>query len=197
MPEVVVPGEYKVEFDTGLIVPAEPRLSPNRDERPAGASVSLIVLHGISLPPGKFGGESVDALFMNTLDWGAHPYFDQIRDLRVSAHLFLRRDGRLLQYVPLHARAWHAGKSRHRGRDRCNDYSIGIELEGDDETPYDERQYAVLTPVIHALRAAYPTIGIDDVVGHCDVAPGRKTDPGPAFDWQRLYDALAVTHVSP
>jgi len=190
MPEVVVASEFNVDPDTGFIAPARIALSPNQDDRPADAAVSLIVLHGISLPPGEYGGDSIDALFLNTLDWDAHPYFGEIRGLQVSAHVLLRRDGSLTQYVPFGARAWHAGESCFRGQSCCNDYSIGIELEGEDEVPYDERQYAVLPAAISAIMLAYPTIGTADIVGHCDVAPGRKTDPGPAFDWRRLYDAL-------
>ena len=164
--------------------------SPNRDERPDGAVPSLIVVHGISLPPGKYGGDEIEALFTNTLDWDAHPYFDEIRGLEVSSHLLIRRDGRVLQFVPFTERAWHAGRSGFRGRPRCNDFSIGIELEGDDETPYDDRQYDALQAVIRALCDAYPALSPRHVAGHSDIAPGRKTDPGPAFDWLRLYDGL-------
>ncbi len=150
----------------------------------------MLVLHGISLPPGRFGGPEIESLFTNTLDWNAHPYFEEIRGLEVSAHLLVRRDGELVQFVPLNKRAWHAGESHFHGQRRCNDFSIGIEIEGEDETPYDDRQYAVLGTLIPALRAAYPAISNRDLAGHCDVAPGRKTDPGPAFDWLRLYDSL-------
>jgi len=153
----------------------------------------MIVLHGISLPPGVFGGGEIEALFLNKLDWDAHPYFGEIRDLEVSAHLLIRRDGELVQFVPFNERAWHAGESQFRGNARCNDFSIGIELEGEDETPYDDRQYRVLAAVLLALSAAYPGITPRELAGHCDVAPGRKTDPGPAFDWLRLYDALGKT----
>lgn len=165
-------------------------VSPNCDERPPDTPVSLIVIHAISLPPGRFGGPWIDALFTNTLDPAAHPYFQRIHTLRVSAHLLIRRDGSLTQYVAFDRRAWHAGVSCYRGRERCNDFSIGIELEGDDDTPYGERQYPVLAAAIRALRDAYPTIPADALAGHCDIAPGRKTDPGQAFDWQRLYDLL-------
>ena len=153
----------------------------------------MVVLHGISLPPGVFGGGEIEALFLNRLDWDAHPYFAGIRGLEVSAHLLIRRDGELVQFVPFNERAWHAGESRFRGHARCNDFSIGIELEGDDEIPYDERQYRILAAVFEALSAAYPGITPRELAGHCDVAPGRKTDPGPAFDWLRLYDALGKT----
>ena len=154
----------------------------------------MIVVHGISLPPGEFGGPSIEALFTNTLDWDAHPYFDEIRGLEVSAHVLIRRDGRVIQFVPLTQRAWHAGDSMFRGHQRCNDFSIGIELEGEDETPYDDRQYAALQGIILALCEAYPDISPREIAGHCDIAPGRKSDPGPAFDWLRLYDGLGPTY---
>jgi AmpD protein len=150
----------------------------------------MIVLHGISLPPGQFGGPEIEALFRNELDFDAHPYFTGIRGIEVSAHLLIRRDGAVTQYVPFTERAWHAGESCFRGRTRCNDFSIGIELEGEDETPYDERQYPVLQAVLRALFAAYPGLSAREVAAHSDIAPGRKTDPGPAFDWLRLYDGL-------
>ena len=150
----------------------------------------MIVVHGISLPPGEFGGPDIEALFTNSLDWDAHPFFDEIRGLEVSAHLLIRRDGSVIQFVPFTARAWHAGESCFRGQTRCNDFSIGIELEGEDETAYDDRQYDVLQDVVRALLEAYPAISPREVAGHSDIAPGRKTDPGPAFDWFRLYDGL-------
>lgn len=166
-------------------------LSPNCDERPASCGVSLIVVHGISLPPGEYGGHWIDDFFTNQLDSTAHPYFAEIAELRVSSHLLIRRDGELVQYVPFSRRAWHAGKSCHQAREACNDYSIGIELEGEDETPYEPEQYARLADVIRALRAHYPDISAQDIVGHADIAPGRKTDPGPAFDWAQLHTLLA------
>ncbi len=183
-------AEYTINAETGLITPARLSLSPNRDARPTDAPPDLLILHGISLPPGEFGGGEIEALFQNKLDWGAHPYFGEIRGMQVSAHLLIRRDGELVQFVPFSERAWHAGESCFRGRARCNDFSIGIELEGEDETPYDERQYQVLPAVLKALMLAYPHISGREIAGHCDVSPGRKTDPGPAFDWLRLYDAL-------
>ena len=176
---------------TGLLEPARWCPSPNRDARPQGAAPTLVVLHGISLPPGRFGGPEIEALFTNTLDWDAHPYFAEIRGARVSAHLLVRRDGSVVQFVPLTERAWHAGESCFRGHERCNDFSIGIELEGEDETPYDERQYPALQNVMRAIVAAYPAISARELAAHSDVAPGRKTDPGPAFDWFRLYDGLS------
>ncbi|HAS82347.1 MAG TPA: 1,6-anhydro-N-acetylmuramyl-L-alanine amidase AmpD [Verrucomicrobia bacterium] len=177
---------------TGLLEVARQRLSPNSDDRPVGVAADLIVIHGISLPPGKFGGSWVDALFMNQLDPSAHPYFAAIAGLRVSAHVLIRRDGELVQYVPFQRRAWHAGASVYAGRPRCNDFSIGIELEGTDLIPYDDRQYPVLAAVIRGLWAAYPVIMPDRLTGHADIAPGRKTDPGLAFDWARLRDILEV-----
>ena len=162
--------------------------SPNCDERPAGCAVALVVVHGISLPPGEFGGDAILRLFTNRLDAAAHPYYATIAELRVSAHFLVRRDGALLQFVPCTRRAWHAGKSSWQGRDRCNDYSVGIELEGADTLPYAAAQYAMLARLVRALRRRYP---IEDVVGHSDIAPGRKSDPGPAFDWERLARLLA------
>ena len=166
--------------------------SPNCDARPGGIAISLVVVHGISLPPGSFGGEAIEELFTNSLDPTAHPYFAQVAALRVSAHFLIRRDGELLQFVPCTMRAWHAGASSWRGRERCNDFSIGIELEGADEVPYTARQYRRLGRLVQCIRGRY---AIEDVVGHSDIAPGRKTDPGPAFDWTRLRaitDAPAV-----
>lgn len=184
-------AEFTVHVPSGRIAPAWQIASPNSDDRPAGVAPTLIVIHGISLPPGRFGGPEIEALFTNTLDWDADPYFTEIRGLEVSTHLLLRRDGEVLQFVPFHQRAWHCGPSVFRGRSRCNDFSIGIELEGEDLTPYDDRQYAVLPHVVAALRRAYPSITNRDLAAHSDIAPGRKTDPGPAFDWLRLYDGLA------
>ncbi len=143
----------------------------------------LIVIHNISLPPGEFGGDDVIRLFCNTLDCAAHPYYDGLRGLRVSAHFLVRRSGELLQFVPCTRRAWHAGASSWGGNDRCNDFSVGIELEGSDEIPYTDPQYAALAALTAALSRAYP---VEDVVGHADIAPGRKTDPGAAFDWPRF-----------
>lgn len=186
-----MPSEFRIDTASGTISPARVVACGNFDARPDGVAPELIVLHGISLPPGQFGGPEIEALFTNCLDWDAHPYFGEIRGLEVSSHLLIRRDGELLQFVPLTARAWHAGDSCFRGRRRCNDFSIGIELEGEDETPYDDRQYQVLAPVIRAVQSAWPAITNRRLAGHCDIAPGRKTDPGPAFDWLRLYDALS------
>ena len=181
---------FTVDADTGLIGPARQCLSPNRDARPTGQEPRLIVLHGISLPPGQFGGPEIEQLFTNTIDWEAHPYFGEIRSLKVSAHLLVRRDGSVVQFVPFMDRAWHAGESLFRRRPRCNDYSIGIELEGEDEVPYDDAQYEVLSSLLAALLRAYPAISAREIAAHSDIAPGRKTDPGTAFDWLRLYDDL-------
>ena len=189
--------KFEVDAATGLIEPASQCPSPNRDARPDGCEPEMIILHGISLPPGEFGGPEIEQLFTNALDWDAHPYFGEIRGLEVSAHLLIRRDGEVLQFVPLTERAWHAGESAFRGRGRCNDYSIGIELEVEDDCAYEDRQYDVLTAVIGAIRSAYPSISAREIAGHCDVAPGRKSDPGPAFDWLRLYDGLASGQANP
>ena len=161
--------------------------SPNCDARPARRAIDLIVIHHISLPPGKFGGPAIVELFTNRLDPGAHPYFATLAGIRVSAHFLIRRDGALWQFVPCAARAWHAGESRWRGRTRCNDFSIGIELEGTGETPFTATQYRRLARLTRVLKARYP---IRDVVGHSDIAPGRKSDPGPHFDWARYRRLL-------
>jgi len=182
-----------VDKATGRLEQATRCDSPNCDSRPKGVEPGMIVIHGISLPPGKFGGPEIEALFTNNLDWDAHPYFGEIRGMEVSTHVLIRRDGSIVQFVPFTQRAWHAGESCFRGQHRCNDFSIGIELEGEDETPYDDRQYTVLQAVIAALCKAYPDISAREVAGHCDIAPGRKSDPGPAFDWLRLYDGLGQT----
>lgn len=167
--------------------------SPNFDERPGGILPELIVVHGISLPPEQFGGPWIDRLFTNSLPAAEHPYFEKIQDLKVSTHVMIRRDGEIVQYVPFHLRAWHAGASCYQGRERCNDYSVGIELEGADEIPYEPAQYRILSAVILALCQAYPSLSPTRLAGHSDIAPGRKTDPGPAFDWQRLYALLRAT----
>jgi len=162
--------------------------SPNADERPEGAEILLLVIHNISLPPGAFGGGAVVDLFLNRLDCTAHPYYARLRGLRVSSHFFLRRDGELLQFVACDRRAWHAGESQWRGRRRCNDFSIGIELEGTDESPYTDLQYSELARLTLEVQTRY---AIQDIAGHSDIAPGRKTDPGPAFDWTRYRALLA------
>ena len=182
--------EFSVSSQSGRLEPATQCHSPNQDERPADAQPDLVIVHGISLPPGEFGGPHIEQLFGNCLDWDAHPYFAGIRGIEVSAHLLVRRDGSVLQFVPFTRRAWHAGASAFRGRQRCNDFAIGIELEGEDDTPYTDSQYGVLANILTALFRTYPALNARQVAGHCDVSPGRKSDPGPAFDWLRLYDEL-------
>ncbi|HEX6591968.1 MAG TPA: 1,6-anhydro-N-acetylmuramyl-L-alanine amidase AmpD [Moraxellaceae bacterium] len=169
--------------------PARHCPSPNCNPRPENTAIGLVVVHGISLPPAEFGGPWIDALFTNTLPAAHHPYFAEIAGLTVSTHLLIRRDGEIVQYVPFDLRAWHAGKSQYQGRDNCNDFSIGIELEGTDEIPYTPAQYEQLARIIPLLNARYPqTFG--HLVGHSDIAPGRKTDPGPSFSWPQLQAAL-------
>jgi N-acetyl-anhydromuramoyl-L-alanine amidase len=181
---------FTLDQTTGLIREARVVVSPNCDDRPADCHPSLIVVHGISLPPGQFGGPWIDRLFTNSLPASAHPYFAAIADVRVSAHFLIRRDGELVQYVPVNNRAWHAGESSHAGRTCCNDFSIGIELEGEDSTPYENAQYDCLARLLRTLRATIDSLAHADVVGHSDIAPGRKTDPGEAFDWQELHARL-------
>ena len=163
--------------------------SPNCDERPAGEAVTLLVIHGISLPPGEYGGDAIVKLFTNALDPAAHPYYQALAGIEVSAHFLVRRDGELLQFVPCSLRAWHAGASVWRGRERCNDFSIGVELEGTDEGPYSEPQYRILAALTRGLKSAYP---ITDIAGHSDIAPGRKSDPGAGFDWGYYRSLLAA-----
>ncbi len=167
----------------------------NFDARPPGTEVSLLVIHNISLPPGEFGGAWVEDLFANRLDCDAHPYFDQLRGLRVSAHFLIRRDGRIVQFVSTEDRAWHAGVSAFNGRERCNDFSIGIEIEGSDEAEFCDAQYRSLKSLAAALLRRHP---ISDVRGHEHIAPGRKTDPGPHFDWTRFRaDLSALQNIAP
>jgi N-acetyl-anhydromuramoyl-L-alanine amidase len=175
-----------VDLATGLLAGVEQVLSPHFDARPAGAVPELLIVHGISLPPGEFGGPWIDRLFTGTLSGAAHPYFAAIAATRVSAHALIRRDGQIVQYVPYGERAWHAGESQYRGRPGCNDFSIGVELEGTDDTPYTDSQYTQLAALAVALLAAYASLKEERIVGHSDVAPGRKTDPGAAFDWARF-----------
>lgn len=182
----------RVDPDSGLIVGARFLPSDNHDLRPEGAVIELVVVHGISLPPGRFGGPWIHKLFTNRLDPDAHPYFADIHQLEVSAHVLIRRDGEVVQYVPFHRRAWHAGVSRWQGRERVNDFSVGIELEGTDDIPYEEIQYQRLADLVQALCRAYPTLDPESVTGHSDIAPKRKTDPGEAFDWERLRELLGT-----
>ena len=178
---------YRLDSQHNWLQPARHLPSPNCDSRPAGTRIELLVIHGISLPPGQFGGADIDALFTNRLDPDAHPYFRQVAALRVSSHVLIRRDGELVQYVPLSKRAWHAGSSRFCGRSRCNDFSVGIELEGTDCLPYEEVQYHRLAELTALLMRVSPAVTKARIVGHQYIAPGRKTDPGPAFDWGHLF----------
>ena len=171
---------------SGVVKGARFIASPNCDERPAGCAIDLLVIHHISLPPGKFGGPGIVDLFTNRLDPAAHPSYASVAGMKVSAHFLIRRDGELVQFVPCARRAWHAGESQWKGRARCNDYSVGVELEGTGEAPYTDAQYRQLAALTRALRARYP---IADIAGHSDIAPGRKHDPGPSFDWRR-YRAM-------
>lgn len=181
-------NHLKINIESGLLESVRLCPSPHHDERPIGANIDMIVVHGISLPPGEFGTGAVETFFAGQLDTSAHPYYSGIAHLRVSAHLFIKRTGEIVQFVPFHQRAWHAGESSFEGKTRCNDFSIGIELEGTDETPYEPVQYQQLGQLIRLLREAYPEITADRIVGHADIAPGRKTDPGPAFDWDKLKE---------
>ncbi len=170
--------------------PATVVASPNFDDRPDPADISLLVIHCISLPPGQFGGNAVEQLFCNRLKPGQHPYFEEIYNLKVSAHCLIRRDGEIIQFVAFDKRAWHAGVSYYQGRERCNDFSIGIELEGDEITPYEDIQYQKLAQLSTVLLAEYPELQRQHIVGHNDIAPGRKTDPGDSFDWTRFNGCL-------
>ena len=184
----------QIDVLSGLIKEARQQPSPNCDSRPDESDISLIVVHGISLPPGEFGDDYIDQLFTNNLNPDDHPYFKEISGLKVSSHLLIRRDGELVQYVPLQKRAWHAGVSKYENRENCNDFSIGIELEGADETPYTDSQYQVLSELIQNLIQSYPALTKDTISGHSDIAPGRKTDPGIAFDWVHLRNLLSVNN---
>jgi N-acetyl-anhydromuramoyl-L-alanine amidase len=184
----------RVDVTSGRLLPARQVESPNCDDRPSGQAPELIVVHGISLPPGEFGGPWIEALFTNSLPPDAHPYFKAVAGLRVSSHLLVRRGGELVQFVPFHRRAWHAGASQWRGRPGCNDYSVGIELEGTDASAYTNSQYRALAEAVAALCRAYPALSTARVVGHSDVAPGRKTDPGIAFDWP-MFRTLLRLHI--
>ncbi len=191
-PSPTPPPPLKIDLATGLGAGVRQVLSNHFDSRPAGVVPELIIVHGISLPPGEFGGPWIDRLFTGGLPGDAHPFFRTIVQSRVSAHALIRRDGLIVQYVPFSERAWHAGQSQYRGRSACNDFSIGIELEGTDETPYTDAQYGQLTRLVAALLATYRSLSPEHIVGHSDVAPGRKTDPGPAFEWQRWRAMLAA-----
>ncbi len=170
---------------TGLISPATLCMSPNQDERP-DQKVDLIVIHGISLPPAQFGGDSIERFFQNKLDCTEHEYFEKIEGMKVSSHLLIKRGGELVQFVPFHKRAWHAGESSYQGRTACNDFSIGVELEGTNDLAYEEIQYETLCNVVHTLCDTYPGLDCDKITGHCHIAPDRKTDPGPSFNWAHI-----------
>jgi len=183
---IPVAPALRIDAATGLLVGARQVLSPHFDTRPMGVKPDLLVVHGISLPPGEFGGPWIDKLFTGTLPLDAHPFFRTLASLRASAHALIRRDGEIVQYVPFGLRAWHAGQSEYAGRQGCNDFSVGIELEGTDETPYADAQYEALAQLAAALFEAYPSLGPEHMVGHSDIAPERKTDPGPLFNWRRF-----------
>lgn len=179
-----------IDPDSGLLEQARQHPSPNFDQRPKGIAVDLIVVHNISLPPGEFGGPWIDALFTNQLDPQAHPFFEQIYKMRVSSHVLIRRNGEIVQYVPFHQRAWHAGVSIYQGRERCNDFSIGIEMEGSDDEAFETRQYQQLAKLVRCLLQTYPGLSAEHITGHSDIAPGRKSDPGPFFDWDFFHQSL-------
>jgi AmpD protein len=179
-----------MEQERGWLEGAERCPSPNYNDRPGQCEINLLVIHNISLPPGEFGGSCVRDFFCNQLDCDTHPYFDQLREVQVSAHMLIERDGKQVQFVDFDQRAWHAGQSSYRGEPDCNDYSIGIELEGTDQSAYTEAQYASLALVTATLIKRYPAISLDRITGHSEVAPGRKTDPGPAFDWKYLRQLI-------
>jgi AmpD protein len=191
---IIVDGgaDLQVDLESGLMRGVAQIASPNCDARPPGVEADLIVVHGISLPPGEFGGPWIDRLFTNTLPVDAHPYFAEVAPLRVSAHVAIQRTGAVTQYVKFSERAWHAGQSSFEGRAACNDFSVGIEIEGTDTLAYEGAQYHALAEVVAALCAAYPRLSADRLVGHSDVSPGRKTDPGPAFDWPRARRMIAA-----
>lgn len=173
----------QINTQTGLIEGCEFKNSPHCDERPNQQDISLLVIHNITLPPGEFNGPYIDQLFMGNLDIAAHPFFEEIKHLKVSPHALICRDGKLIQYVPFNKRAWHAGESEFEGRSNCNDFSIGVELEGTDEQEFTKEQYIVLIDLTNAIRQAYPQINKRKIAGHSDISPGRKTDPGPKFNW--------------
>lgn len=178
----------KMKIENHILLEARYLESPNCDERKTINDLSLIVIHSISLPPGEFGGPGIDALFTNTIDPKEHPYYELIANLRVSAHVLIRRDGDIVQYVPFNKRAWHAGVSNYKGRETCNDFSIGIELEGTDDSIFEDIQYQTLNDLISSLITHYPSLSYEDITGHEEIAPGRKTDPGPFFEWSRIID---------
>lgn len=182
----------KIDRQTGLLDSARQCPSPNHDERPASCEPDLIVLHNISLPPNQFGGDGIDQLFTNSLNPEDDPFYAEICHLRVASHLLIRRDGEVVQYVPFHKRAFHAGVSAYRGRERCNDFSVGIEIEGSDYEAFTDVQYELVIAVIKTLLTTYSSLSVAHITGHEHIAPGRKTDPGPFFEWARLSQALGA-----
>jgi AmpD protein len=175
---------------TSLLAPVTYRVSPHHDDRPQDILIDMVVVHNISLPPGEFGTNFIEDFFVGTLDHTSHPYFATITHIKACAHLLIKRTGEIIQFVPFDKRAWHAGESFYNGKSRCNDFSVGIELEGTDEVPYESQQYEQLINVVQLLMQAYPAITKDRIVGHVDIAPSRKTDPGPSFDWDYLRGRL-------
>lgn len=180
-----------VNNENDWLAVADRVLSPNFNDRPEGAGISLLVIHNISLPPGQYGGGYIEQFFQNRLPVAEHEFFDSIKELQVSAHLLIERSGRVVQFVPLTKRAWHAGVSCHEGIENCNDFSIGIELEGTDHQSFTSEQYERLVAITKDIQSKFPAIKAGRIVGHSDIAPGRKTDPGPAFDWDRYLDKLS------
>lgn len=183
---------FKIDLEKGLLLPARLSLSPHCDDRPVGASIDVLVIHNISLPPGVFGERYIEDLFLGQLSPTDHPYFEGIASMKVSAHLLIRRDGEVVQFVPFNKRAWHAGQSKFQGRSGCNDFSIGIELEGTDDLPFESIQYERLADITRCLMQVYPAITRKTLVGHSDIAPSRKTDPGPHFDWARYCGLIGT-----
>lgn len=181
----------KINPKTGLLEDCIQCPSPNKDPRPENTAIDLIVVHSISLPPGEYGNDSIEQFFQNQLDKNQHPYFEEIHEMQVSSHLLIKRTGEVVQFVPFHERAWHAGQSNYQGRERCNDFSIGIELEGTDTDTFEDVQYTQLVRIISALQLTYPDIS-DNITGHSDISPGRKLDPGSGFDWGKLNDFIVV-----
>ena len=182
-------------IENGWLLDREQQPSPHYSAREVDAEISLLVVHNISLPPGQFGGAYITDLFLGKLDPKADPYFKDIHQLKVSAHCLIRRDGHIIQYVSFDDKAWHAGVSSFKGKDKCNDFSIGIELEGTDDIPYTEKQYQQLAQLVAQLQVSYPLIKHEHLVGHCDIAPGRKTDPGDIFDWSYFISCLTQAQV--
>jgi AmpD protein len=181
----------KINTTTGLLDDCIQCPSPNKDARPDDTAIDLVVVHSISLPPGQYGGDAIECFFQNQLDKDDHPYFAEICEMQVSSHVLIKRSGEIVQFVPFHERAWHAGQSNYHGRERCNDFSIGIELEGTDSDEFEDIQYQQLAQLVRSLQTAYPAID-DNITGHSDIAPGRKKDPGTGFDWAKLKNNLSA-----